>query len=132
MARYEISNAESGADMGIWEAESAEDAIRAMHIAAGYPDGIVPPEIEGGEDLVAREVPSVADEKAIRDLARQDRAGGVDDSYARTHDAEDTIRRWRDSARSAGDTECVALIERVGVRAAARIYVEARTDVEAE
>ena len=38
---------------------------------------------------------SRADIRAIRDLAKQDAAGETDDSFARTGDALDTIRRWR-------------------------------------
>lgn len=67
------------------------------------------------------------DVRGIRDLARQDQAGEVDDSYARTGDAEDTIRRWYDAGRSAGDRDLVDLIDRVGVRDAARIYEAARS-----
>ncbi len=68
--------------------------------------------------------------KAIRSLARQDRQDNVDDSYARTHDAEDTIERWRSAAGEAGDRECVQAIDRLGVSRAATVYAEARTDVE--
>ncbi len=65
---------------------------------------------------------SPTDLRAIRALAHQDQAGEVDDSYARTGDAEDTIQRWYDSARSAGDYRLVEIIDRIGIAAAARIY----------
>ena len=67
-----------------------------------------------------------ADIRAITSLAEQDTSGEVDDSYARTGDAEDTIRRWRSSARSAGDTDLVETIDRMGISSAARAYEAAR------
>lgn len=69
---------------------------------------------------------SAADISAIRDLARQDQSGEVDDGYARTGDAEDTIRRWYDAGRSAGDRDLIDLIDRIGVQGAARTYEAAR------
>ena len=68
--------------------------------------------------------------KAIKDLARQDRNDDVDDSYARTHDASDTIERWRAAAAEAGDRECVQAIDRLGVSRAAEVYAAARTAVQ--
>lgn len=67
-----------------------------------------------------------ADAHAIRNLAWQDRSGEVDDSYARTGDAEDTIRRWYDAGGSGCDRDLVELIDRVGVREAALVYEAAR------
>jgi hypothetical protein len=72
---------------------------------------------------------SDADVRAIHELARQDLAGEVDDSYARTRDAEDTIRRWHDAGAANGDDDLVELIDRVGLRAAARVYSAARPEV---
>jgi len=66
------------------------------------------------------------DQKAIRSIARQDQTDDVDDSYARTHDAVDTIRRWRAAAAEAGDTDLVQSIDRLGEREAARLYEAAR------
>ena len=67
--------------------------------------------------------------KAIRNLARQDRSDDVDDSYARTHDAKDTIERWRAAAAEAGDRDCVLAIDRLGVERAAEVYAAARPEV---
>lgn len=77
-------------------------------------------------DKLTHETVTPEDAKAIRALARQDQAGEVDDSYARTGDAEDTIQRWREAGRSGGDRDLADLIDRVGVRAAARVYEAAR------
>ena len=65
---------------------------------------------------------------AIRSLARQDAGGEADDSYARTGDAEDTIRRWRASGAKAGDLDLVEIIDELGIRKAARIYAQARSE----
>ena len=65
-------------------------------------------------------------EKGIRSLARQDVAGGVDDSFARTGNAEDTIRRWQRSASEAGDQKLVDIIKHLGVPRAAAVYRQAR------
>lgn len=70
--------------------------------------------------------PTPKDVRAIRGLARQDHSGESDDSYARTGDAEDTIRRWYAAGGSAGDRDLIDLIDRVGVREAARVYAAAR------
>lgn len=69
---------------------------------------------------------SPADIRAVASLAEQDMSGEVDDSYARTGDAKDTIQRWYDSARSAGDTDLIKTIDRMGVAAAAKAYEAAR------
>ncbi len=66
------------------------------------------------------------DIRAIESLAEQDRADEVDDSYARTGDAQDTIRRWHASARSAGDHALVDTINRMGLSKAAAAYEAAR------
>ena len=68
--------------------------------------------------------------RVVRSLARQDTAGGVDDSYARTGDAEDTIARWLASGQEAGDRELVAVLTALGTRRAAKIYRAARRVVE--
>jgi hypothetical protein len=70
--------------------------------------------------------PSRADIRSIASLAEQDMSGEVDDSYARTGDAADTIRRWYASARSAGDTGLIETVDRMGVMAAAQAYEAAR------
>jgi len=93
-------------------------------IAAG--DAILLASGEGRPDA-ADYARALADLAGIRELARQDQAGEVDDSYARTGDAMDTIRRWRAAGRSANDRDLVELIDRVGVRAAAQIYQAARS-----
>ena len=67
-----------------------------------------------------------SDERVIRSLARQDQAGDVDDSFARTGDALDTIRRWRQSAREGGDVALVETIDALGEDRAAEIYAQAR------
>jgi hypothetical protein len=69
---------------------------------------------------------SPADIRAVASLVEQDMSGDVDDSYARTGDAEDTIQRWYASARAAGDTDLVETIDRMGVAAAAEAYEAAR------
>ena len=66
-------------------------------------------------------------ESAIRDLASQDQGDDVDDSYARTGDAVDTIQRWRASAGQAGDRDLCELIEAAGVEECARIYESVRS-----
>lgn len=78
---------------------------------------------------MASKMTIMAATKAIRDLARQDRCDDVDDSYARTHDAKDTIERWRSAAAEAGDTECVQAIDRLGVSRAAEVYAAARPEI---
>lgn len=70
--------------------------------------------------------PDRSDILAIRDIAKQDAAGETDDSYARTGDALDTIRRWRASSAAAGDHELVVIIDRLGEDEAAEIYAAAR------
>lgn len=69
---------------------------------------------------------SPADIRAINSLAEQDCSDDVDDSYARTGDAEDTIERWYASARQSGDRDLIDLVDRLGVSEAARIYEAAR------
>lgn len=69
---------------------------------------------------------TLSDLSGIRSLAQQDMAGEVDDSFARTGDAEDTIEHWRAAARQANDTDLIALIDRLGVPVAASIYAAAR------
>lgn len=66
--------------------------------------------------------------RTIRDLAKQDTAGNVDDSFARTGDALDTIRRWRQAAREGGDVALVKTIDALGEDRAAEIYARARFD----
>lgn len=66
------------------------------------------------------------DIRAIRDLAKQDAAGETDDSFARTGDALDTIRRWRAAGADAGDAELVETIDRLGEDEAAEIYASSR------
>lgn len=75
--------------------------------------------------LVAN-APTAGDIRAIRDLARQDQSGDVDDSYARTGDALDTIQRWYSSAAQAGDGTLVEIVDRLGEGEAAKIYAAAR------
>lgn len=67
--------------------------------------------------------------RALRSLARQDQAGNVDDSYARTGDALDTIRRWYRAASEAGDRGLVDLIDEVGEHTAAAHYRAARHEI---
>lgn len=69
---------------------------------------------------------AAADIRMIASLAEQDMSGEVDDSYARTGNAKDTIRRWHGAARSAGDADLVETINRMGVAAAAEAYEAAR------
>jgi hypothetical protein len=73
-----------------------------------------------------RPPPRRADINVVASLAEQDTSGEVVDSYARTGDAADTILRWYASARSAGDTDLVETIDRMGVAAAAKAYEAAR------
>lgn len=70
------------------------------------------------------------DRRVIESLASQDRSGEVDDSYGRTGDAEDTIRRWYNAARQAGDDDLVRTIDRIGVREAGRLYETARREMD--
>lgn len=70
--------------------------------------------------------PTKTDIRAISSLAQQDQSGEVDDSYARTGDAADTIQRWYDSAAEAGDLDLVEMVNRIGLVAAARLYEKAR------
>lgn len=65
-------------------------------------------------------------ETVIRSLAKQDTAGEVDDSYARTGDAQDTIERWYGAARQAGDAGVIEAIDVLGMTEAARLYEAAR------
>ena len=69
----------------------------------------------------------MTNEQCIRAIAKQDQAGEVDDSYLRTHDEEDTIRRWRASAASAGDNRLVDAIDQLGISGAAALYEAARS-----
>ena len=45
--KYRIENIKSGIDLGIFEAESPEEALAAMYRDAGCADG-QPPEYDGG------------------------------------------------------------------------------------
>jgi hypothetical protein len=65
----------------------------------------------------------------INHLAYQDVADDVDDSYARTGDAVDAIRRWRDSAADAGDDELIDGIETLGIPRAAGAYDQERVRI---
>jgi hypothetical protein len=69
--------------------------------------------------------------KVMASLAQQDMCDDVDDSYARTNDAEDTIRRWYDSAAQAGDTDLCEAVDEVGLDVAAALYAEERARIEA-
>jgi len=69
---------------------------------------------------------SESDLRAIRSLAQQDQAGETDDSYARTGDSVDTIKRWCASARQAGDSKLVEIVDRMGVDVAAEVYEAVR------
>src|SRR5690606_18243279 len=66
------------------------------------------------------------DRAAIKSLAKQDQSGEVDDSYARTGDAEDAIQRWYDSAAEAGDSDLCEIVDRIGLDEAAKLYEAAR------
>jgi len=70
---------------------------------------------------------TTANSKLIAELARQDRAGETDDSYARTGDALDAIERWYASAAQGGDSDLVAALDEMGLAVAARMYAEARS-----
>ena len=52
---YKVYNQQSGIELGIYEADSEEEAIRAMQRDAGYDD---PEDIPGGNDpyVIAKEV----------------------------------------------------------------------------
>lgn len=88
MARYEISNTESGLVLGIYEGETAEGAIRAMHVDAGYKDGAAPESIEGGENIVAREVESAAQFATIQVETQTVYGVGVSAHFAEVDAAE--------------------------------------------
>lgn len=66
------------------------------------------------------------DAKLARSLAAQDTSGDVDDSYGRTGDAIDAIRRWHQSGAEGGDRELIAGIDRIGERAMAAVYEAVR------
>ena len=48
---WRIVQLSTGADMGLWIGDSEEEAERAMNKAAGYPDGVCPPEVSGRDTL---------------------------------------------------------------------------------
>lgn len=80
----------------------------------------------------ARREQRLADLAAIRDLASQDIGGEPEsDTYTTCgldglEAAERAIKSWHSSAAQAGDHECVEIIDRLGISAAAREYFAAR------
>lgn len=101
------------------------DAIRTFGLVEAELFCLIVPAPAAKEIAMTAKI-SKSDRAAIRDLATQDTSGEVDDSYARTGDALDTIRRWRSSSSDAGDRELVEIIDRIGEDAAAEIYAAAR------
>lgn len=77
MKIYRIENTKSGVDFGLWQGESPEEAIKKLNIDAGYPSGIVDPEIST-EGIEAYEVTLVA----LGDIAT---LAGV---------KQDTVAKW--------------------------------------
>ncbi len=68
-----------------------------------------------------------ADAACARNLARQDVADDVDDSYARTGDAQDAIRHWYEG----GDPDLCEAIDRSGIEAIGIVYAQVRAEMAA-
>jgi hypothetical protein len=68
--KYRVENIKSGAVFGVYEADSPEEAIKAMYVDAGYSDG-EPPEYDDGsagwgDNIRAYEVSTVQMVDAVR------------------------------------------------------------------
>ena len=97
MKSFEIVNTTSGYTLGIWEAESAEDALDMYASDAGYESFEDACKVASGDDIEAREVESRIDaiKADVRKWAAEDKAHGRKISHdgALPEDTADMIGR---------------------------------------
>lgn len=86
MKTYRIENTKGGVDFGLWQADSAEEALEKLGIEAGYRDGIPDPEIDT-EGTVVYEVATVQ-------MVDRDRA---EEGYIEMGETPEDLDAWIDS-----------------------------------
>ena len=97
MKNFSISNQTSGADLGVWEGETPEDALEALSREAGYRSYAEACEVTTG----------YADDLAIVEIKT---AGKISPEWmagARCNGTAEDIVDWVQSARNVGDGQII-------------------------